>query len=103
MAAEFQALASGQKILGDVEHVVIVVVGQVDFQHAETEVDRLVEPELADQQVDQPDAADGRGLRAVGDLVMGIDDRHNRPVASAVVILVQAAGDLPLASIDLPS
>ena len=44
MAAEFQVLqarASGQKIVGDVEHVVAVVVGQVDLQHAETAVDRL--------------------------------------------------------------
>ena len=78
-----------------------LVVGQVELQQAEAAVDRLVEPELAGQQVDGPDAAGGGGPRAVGDFVMDVGGRHHRPVAAAVVILVQAAGDLPLASLDL--
>ena len=41
------------------------------------------------------------GPRAVGDFVMDVGGRHDRPVASAVVIPVQATGDLPLASLDL--
>ena len=51
-------------------------------------------PELADQQVHGPDAAGGRGPSAIGDFVMDVRGRHDRLVTTAVVVLVQAAGDL---------
>ena len=97
----FQAPASGQQVVGDVEHVVAVVVGQVDLQQAEMTVDGLGQSEFADHQMHRPDAARGRGPHAAGNFVMDIGGRHDGLVAAAVVVLVQAASDLPLASFDL--
>ena len=64
-----QASAPRQQVVGDVEHVVAVVVGQVDFQQAEIPVDGLCQPELAYQQLHRADAAGGRGPRAVGNFI----------------------------------
>ena len=96
-----QARSAGQQVVGDVQHVVGLVVGQMDLQQAEVAVDRLVEAQLSHQQVDGPDAAVGGGPRAIGDFVMDVRGGHHRPVASAVVVLVQPPGDPPLASFDL--
>ncbi len=103
-AQQFQMLqtrSAGQQVVGDVQHVVGVVVGQMDLQQAEVLVDRLVEPELPHQQVHGPDAAVGGGPRAVGNLVMDVRGGHHGPVASPVVVLVQSSRDPPLASFDL--
>jgi hypothetical protein len=75
----------------------------VDLQQAEAVIDRLVEPQLLDQQVDRPDAAvDGRPA-AVGDLLVDVGGGHHRPGAAAVVASVPAAEHAPLASFDLLS
>ena len=96
----FQTPAPGQQVVGNVEHMVAVVVGEVEFQQAEMAVDRLGESELADQQVHGPDAAGGHGP-PIGDFIMDVRRRHDGPVTATVNILVQAAGYLPLALCDL--
>ena len=96
-----QARSAGQQVVGDVEHVVAVVVGQMDFQQAEALVDGLIEPELPDQQVHGPDPAVGGGPGAIGDFVMDVGGGHDGPVTSAVVVFVQPPGDPPLALFDL--
>ena len=88
-------VASGQQVVGDVEHVVAVVVGQVDLQQAEVAVDGLVKSELADQQVHGPDAAGGRGPRAIGDFVMDVRGGHDGLVATAVVLSCPSDGRSP--------
>ena len=50
----FQARAAGQQVVGDVQHVVGLVVGQMDLQQAEAAVDGLGEPELPHQQCMAP-------------------------------------------------
>ena len=55
----FQAGSAGQQVVGDVEHVVGIVVGQMNLQQAEVAVDGLVKPEPLGQQMNGPDAAVG--------------------------------------------
>ena len=97
----FQAGPSGQQVVGDVQHVVGIVIGQMDLQQAEAAIDGLVEAELLGQQMDGPDAAVGGRSRAFGDFIMDVRGGHDGPIASAVVVLVQSSGDPPLASFDL--
>ena len=83
----FQARSPGQQIVGDVQHVVGIVVGQMDFQQTEVTVDRPIETELPHQQVDRADPPVGGGPRAVGNLVVDVGGGQDRPVASPVVVL----------------
>ena len=96
-----QTRPPGQQVVGDVEHVVGLVVGQMELQQAEALVDGLVEPELAYQEVDRSDAAMSRGAGAIAELVMDVGGGHDRPVAPPVVVLVQPSHDPLLASFDL--
>ena len=62
VAAQFQVLqarAAGQQIVGDVEHVVRLAVGQVDLQQIKTPIDGGLQFQPLDQQMDRPDAAGG--------------------------------------------
>jgi len=97
----FQTCSPGQQVVGNVEHMVAVVVGQVDLQQAKAAVDGLVEPEFLHQQVHGPDASDDGGPRAIGNLIMDIRRLHDRLIASAIVLFVQTLLDLPLALFDL--
>lgn len=97
----FQACPTGQQVVSDVEHVIGIVVGQMDFQHPQMLVDQLVESQPPHQQVHSPDSAVGRGPCAIGDFIMDVRGGHDGPVISAVVVLVQPLGDPPLASFDL--
>ena len=93
----FQASSPGQQVVGDVQHVVGLVVGQMDLEQFQVTVDRLIEPELTDQQVDSSDAAMGGRSRAITDVVVDVRGGHDRPVGSPVIVLVQALCDPPLA------
>jgi hypothetical protein len=75
VAEQFQVLQAGpsrQEVVGDVEHVIGFVVGQMDLQQPQSGVDRPIESQGADQEVDQADPAVGRGPGAFGDLVVDI-------------------------------
>ena len=99
----FQAGSSGQQVVSDVQHVVGIVVGQMDFQQPKVTVDRLIEPHLLREQVHGTDAAGSGCPRAIDDFIVDVRGGHDRLVAPAVVVLVQPAGDPPLASFDLSS
>ena len=91
-----QTRSAGQQVVGDVQHVVRVVVGQMDFQQAEALIDCPIEAQRSHQQVHGSDAAVGGGPRAVGKFVMDVRGGHHGPVASPVVSFVQSSGDPPL-------
>ncbi len=72
VAAEVDVLKAGavaQSVVGDVEDVVGLVIGQMDFQEVETLVDGLWESELVCEHVDGPDAAVGDGSVSVRNVV----------------------------------
>ena len=98
-----QAGSSGQEVVGDVEYVVGLMVGQMDLEQAERGVDRLVQAELLDEQMDSPDAAVGGRPGAIGEFVVDVRGGQDGLLAAAVVVLVQASQDSPLAFLDLPS
>ena len=97
----FQARAARQEIVGDVQHMVRFVVGQMDLQHLQAVVDRLVEPQLPHQQVHGTHAAGSNRSRALGDLVVDVGGRHHRPRTPPIVLFVQPPGDPGLALFDL--
>ncbi len=96
----FQTGSAGQQVVGDREHVVGIVVGQMNLQQAEVAIDGLVQPEPLAQQMDGPDAAIGGCPHALSEFVVDVRGGHDRPVASSVVIFVQPPRDPPLASFD---
>ena len=61
------ASAPGQEVVGDVEDVVALVIGQASLEQVEVPVDALDEADLSGQQVDRPDAAgcDARAFSAI--------------------------------------
>ena len=64
VAAQFDVLEAGavaQGVVGDVEDVVGLVVGQVELEQVESLVDGLGQAEFADQELDGADAAAGDG------------------------------------------
>ena len=66
----FQAGAAAQRVVGQVEHVVRLVIRQMDLEQMQPLVDRLGQTQLRDQLVDQPDAAVGRAARPPCQLVL---------------------------------
>ena len=69
----------------------------MDFQQAEAAVDGFVESEFPNQQVHGPDAARSGGARAIGDFIVDVRGGHDGLIATAVVVLIQATRDPPLA------
>ena len=59
-----QALPAAQRVVGDVQHVVGLVVGLVQLQQLQRRVDLAGQPDLADQLRDQADTAVPRCFRA---------------------------------------
>ncbi len=57
-----QATASGQKVGGDIQDVVALVIRQVPLQEVEVPVDVLSQPELSGQEVDSRNATGGDAL-----------------------------------------
>ena len=100
VAAQFEVLQAGavaQGVVGEVEDVVGLVVGQVDLEQVQAVVDGVDEAELAGQGVDGADAAVADAAGAVGDLVVDVAGGEHRLAAAAQVGLVEAALDAALA------
>ena len=91
-----QALVAGQEVVGDVEHVVGLVVGQVDLEQVELAVDALHESAALGQEVDGSDAAAGDAAIASGKFVMDIGASEDRLIGGAVIV-ADAACDTGLA------
>ena len=76
VAADLQVLdaaAAGQEVVGEIQDVVALVIGQVPLEQVEPLVDVMDEPELAGQQVDSTDAARCDRPGPLGDLVADVD------------------------------
>ena len=81
VAADFEVLdaaAAREEVVGDVQDVVALVIGQVPLQQVESSSMSSDEPELPGQEVDGPDAARRDGPGAVGDLVVDVGGGHHR-------------------------
>jgi len=97
----FQTRSASQQVVGDVQHMVGLVVGQMDFQQVEgdgrsPDRARAFGPAGAWLQFRR-----GGRSRAVSDFVMDVRGSHDGPVTPSVIVLVQALYDPPLASFDL--
>src|SRR5512142_2202284 len=96
-----QAAATGQEVVGDVQDVVTLVIRQVPLQEVEVPVDGLDQSGHAGQEVDGPDAAECDDPCPLGDLVVDVRGRHHRHGAFDAVLVLQAATDSPLATVQL--
>src|SRR6266566_2723544 len=94
----FQARAAGQCIVGDVEHMIRLVVGHVELQQLHAPVDRLVQTQRFDQAMDQSDSAGGNGPTSLGQLVANVTRGEHRAIAALIIMLIQPPLDPPLAS-----
>ncbi|HMB04302.1 MAG TPA: hypothetical protein VKP69_11265 [Isosphaeraceae bacterium] len=94
-----QATDAGQEVVGDIQDVIALVIGQVPLQQVEVLVDALDQPGLAGQEVDGPDAAGCDAPDPLGDLVVDIGGSHHRLGAFDPGLVLQSAEDSPLASV----
>ena len=104
IAADFEVLdaaAAGQEVVGDVEDVVALEVGQVPLEQMEVLVDVVDQADLPGQEVDGPDAAGCDGPGAIGELVMDVGSGHHRGRSFDAGLILDAAEDSPLASVQL--
>jgi len=62
-------VAAAQQVVGDVQDVVRFVVRRMKLQQTHTPIDLLLEPAVADQPVDRPDAAMRHRLHPIRQLV----------------------------------
>ena len=101
VAAQFDVLQAGavaQGVVGEVEHVIGLVVGQVDLEQVQAAVDGVDEAELAGQQVDGADAAVADAAAALGDFVVDVAGGEHGLGTAAQVALVEAVLDAALAA-----
>ena len=68
----FQTRAARQKIVGDVQHVVRLVVGEVHPKQLQAAVDGLIQAEFLRQEVYGRDAAGPGCLGAIGDFIVDV-------------------------------
>ena len=101
VAAQFEVLQAGavaQGVVGEVQHVVGLVIRQMDLEQVQAPVDGLGQAQLPDQQQHRADAAVSHAARALGDLDTGCCGRQHRPIAALRSFdLVQPLLDPPLA------
>ncbi len=99
----FEARPAGQQVVGDVQHVIRLVVRQVELQQVQAVVDRRGQSQLLHHQMQRSEAAGRDGPRAVGDLIVDVRGRQHRPFGAGVVVLVQTKFDAALAVCELLS
>ena len=74
----FQPNAVAHRVVGQIQHVIRLVIGAVDFQHLDPAVDRLDQTGRVGQLVDQADAAVADGPRLVGQFHTNLRRREHR-------------------------
>ena len=84
----FQASPPGQQVVGDIEYMVAVVIGQMDLQQAEMRINHLGQTETAGQQVHRTNSTMGSRPGAIGNFVMNVRCRHDGLVTTTIVALV---------------
>ena len=96
-----QAAAPGQEVVGDVQDVVALEVGQVPLEQVEVVIDVVNQPELLGQEMDGPDASGCDRPHFLGDLVADVGGGHHRLTVFDARPILDAAEDSPLASVQL--
>src|SRR4029077_3669888 len=93
----FEARPLAQGVVGQVENVIRLVVGQMDLEQYQAAVDGVDQPEPARQGMDGADATVGSAAVAVADLIVDVGGGEHRACAALEVGLVEAALDPALA------
>lgn len=75
----FQPRPAAQHVVGEVQHVIRLVVRQMHLEQLHTLVDRLRQPQPADQPVHRGDATEARRVRIRPDLVAHLARVEHRP------------------------
>ena len=83
-----QTPAVGQRGVGDVQHVIGFVIGEMNLEQFDVAIDRLDQPAFTRQRMHQPDAAVTNRLRALGDFEWNVACAKHR--------FVTLFGSLPL-------
>ena len=92
-----QAGAVAQGVVGEVEHVIGLVIGQMNLEQVQLVIDGIDQADLAGQDVKGADAAMGQSAAALGDLVVDVGRGEHGPVHSTQTRFVEAALDSALA------
>jgi hypothetical protein len=96
-----QAGAACQEVVGDVQDVVALVVGQVSLQEVEVLVDVVDQAGPLGKEVDRADATGCDGPGPIGESVVDVGGGHHRLGAFDAGLVLQASGDAALASGEL--
>ena len=100
IASQFDVVEAGavaEGVVGEVQDVVGLVIGEVELEQVEPLVDGLGEPEFADQELDGADAAAGDGAGLGGDLVVDVRGGEDRLGRGCGDRAVEPSADFPLA------
>ena len=92
VAQEFevlQASAAAQRQIGQGEHMVRFMIGEVELEQLQTSVQRINEAKPACEGMNETDAAAGHAAVTLGDLIVNVAGRHHGLGATAKVLLVQ--------------
>src|SRR5450755_346353 len=100
LAAQFQVLHAGtaaQGVEGQIENVIGLVIGEMDFQKVQAFVNSLAEADTASQQHHGTDATMGNTTNATGKLVIDVPRGKHGPFTTGEDGLVQPPLDAPFA------
>src|SRR5208283_1795613 len=93
-------LAAGQDVIGDIQDMVGLVIGQMPFEEMEIAVDIADQPGPASQQVEGADSASGKTLNAVRQFVVDVGSGHHGLFAFWSGVILDAIEDPPLAFVE---
>jgi hypothetical protein len=85
----FQPHARAHRIVGQVQHVIRLVIGQMDLQHLHAAVDRLDQAALAGQFVNRADAPHAHAADLLRDFLADVLRREHRLGIPAATLAVQ--------------
>ena len=77
----FQTRCSAQRVIGNVEHVIGLVIGSMKLEQLQTFIDPPIEPDVADELVNRTDAAAIESFDSCGDFVLRILRSEHCPSA----------------------
>ena len=93
-------LAAGQDVVGDIQDMVGLVIGQMPFEEMEIAVDIADQPGPASQQVEGTDSTSGEPLNAVRQFVVDVGSGHHGLLAFWSGAILDAIEDPLLAFVE---
>jgi hypothetical protein len=94
LATQFEVLqtrAIAQRVVGQIKHVIGLVVRQMDFEQMQLLIDCVDETDASSQQMKSADTAMGQTAATVGDLILNVGGSEHRLVQIAQSFLVEPA------------